>query len=99
MSQLTVKEFQVLEAIDNSDYGCYLTDAVWTWDVVDNAPMSAKAVAGVIGSLVKKGLVEVSSIDNMILEGKLTDEDTIAMTEAGAQAYLQATGSTSVKLV
>lgn len=52
---LTDSEKQVLEGINNSDYGDQLGDPIWSWSI--NCKITGKERSGVCGSLAKKGLV------------------------------------------
>lgn len=74
---LTEKEVQVLQAIDGSEFGNYLSDDVWTWSVTDAVAFDSR---GVISSLVKKGFVRA--------DGRGRDM-TIGMTYEGYRAYIQ----------
>lgn len=72
-TQLTELEKQVLEGINNSDYGDELGSQIWAWSC--KCPIAeTKQISGVISSLVKKGLVEGQD------EG---DDATIWLTELG----------------
>jgi hypothetical protein len=86
--KITVSELKVLEALDASEYGDVLTDPVWTFSVTEECGIASASVAGVVSSLVKKGLVWA---------GGTSRDATLQMTEAGAAAYLDATGGTSRK--
>lgn len=58
MTNLTASEIEVLEAINNSDYGSELGDPIWSWDIADNCPnLVGKQISGVVSSLSQKGLV------------------------------------------
>lgn len=87
---LTQSELAVLSAIDASEYGDSLTDAVWTFTIADHSGLKPRSIPGVIASLNKKGLT--TSID----DGK---DSCIQMTRAGVRAYLAAVGSAARKLV
>jgi hypothetical protein len=85
MTNITKNELEVLTAIDQSCYGEWLQDDVWTWDVADSVSVSGKAFSGVVSSLVQKGLVYV---------GGSGEDASIGMTDAGAAAYVNAVGRT-----
>jgi predicted transcriptional regulator len=78
--KLTPNEVRVLQAIDASEYGDFLQDAVWTFSVTQECGVAAGSVAGVVSSLVKKGLLKASS------EGA---DATLRMTDSGAQTYVK----------
>ena len=88
MTNLTEKESAVLKAIDGSEYGDELTDAIWSWSLWDNIDKevvpNATSIGGIVSSLVKKGLVYVTD------EG--TEEAAIEMTEAAAELLIEKVG-------
>ena len=83
MTNLTMLELAVLKALDDSEYGDALTDGVWTFSVQDHMPagVPARSLGGIVASLTKKGCVVACD------HGR---DAYIAMTNAGAQAYLAA---------
>lgn len=87
--KLTDKEFKVLKAIDASEYGEYLVDAIWSFSVTRHADLPKRTVPGVCASLSKKGLVRCGNVGG--------EMDTIEMTEAGIEAFLKRNGGTSRK--
>lgn len=86
-SKLTPNQFAVLSAIDTSEYGCDLGDAVWTFTIADNCGLSSRSIPGTIGSLIRKGFVKSCG----------GPEANIHMTEAGELAYIAANGGVSKK--
>jgi hypothetical protein len=92
--KLTQKELAALTAIDASEYGSLLTDAVWSFTIADNIPNSAgiarRAVPGIVASLQKKGYTRSGFSDG---------ERTVEMTAAGAQAYTDAIGKRARKAI
>ncbi len=84
---LTEFEFQVLEAIDKSEYGDYLTDMVWQFSVSERIQgLSKTQFPGVVSSLVKKGLA-----NSQDYEGRGRPNDfMIGMTDLGATWYTKA---------
>jgi len=85
--KLTTKELILLKAIDASEYGDRLLDSVWTFTITDNSDLNPRSVPGIIASLLKKGLVITGG------STRSNDDDyNIAMTEAGAKAYLAVVG-------
>jgi DNA-binding MarR family transcriptional regulator len=84
--KLTPKQLALLTAIDNSEYGDQLCDAVWTFSISDNSDLAPKSVPGIIASLIQKGLVLSGG------DGTDQDEYFVHMTEAGAAAYLAVVG-------
>jgi hypothetical protein len=88
---LTAFEIAVLRAIDNSEYGEYLLNAVWTFTVADNMQPdgpTGRQLSGVISSLVQKGVVDVQDYD---------DDSIIGLTRKGADAYIAAVGAANVR--
>ncbi len=90
MTNLTNLELQVLECIDQSEYGDTLRDDIWFWaaDMAADIGISAKALGGVVTSLQEKGFVRVNIVT--AAERRRGDESTICMTEAGMNAYVAA---------
>jgi DNA-binding MarR family transcriptional regulator len=90
MTNLTTLELQVLEAIDQSEYGDNLCDAIWFWagDMAADLGITAKAVGGVVTSLQEKGFVHVYIATAR--ERRMGEDSTINMTEAGIKAYVAA---------
>ena len=87
MARLTENEFKVLRAIDLSEYGDSIRDAVWTWSMSDYSGMKGKEISGVVSSLVQKGYVYTSD------SGR---DASIEMTAAGVAAYVAAAPKGSV---
>jgi len=86
---ITKMELAVLKAIDWSEYGSYLNDAVWFFSVRDHVEgVEPASLGGVIASLSKKGLVRVEGCD-------VDEDDIIYMTKQGAIEYLQTVGDTN----
>lgn len=80
---LTAFEYEVLFAIDQSEYGDEIHSRVWTFTIADHAPsIKGKQISGAVSSLVKKGYVTVC--------GDGEDQE-IGMTEAGVKAYVHDT--------
>lgn len=92
MKNLTDKELEVLKAIDNDCYGDNILDAVWTWSVADSLSMAAASFPGVVASLSKKGFV-TSYHD---VHAGAEDDSTLAMTEAGFDAYVAEVGRKNI---
>lgn len=88
---ITPNELAVLKAIDDSCYGDYLTDAIWTWDISDGCGLKKSSFSGVVSSLTKKGLVYSGD------EG--TEDATIEMTSEGANYYIELVGKDNVNKV
>jgi hypothetical protein len=84
---LTEKEVKVLKAIDESEYGDGLLDDVWSFTIADNSDLIPASIGGIVGSLVKKGLV---------VGDTSYDDDYLGMTEAGVEAYVNAVGIENV---
>lgn len=83
-STVTEKERQMLQASIDDCFGDAsqetdeeICNAPWTFSVIDTSEMSSAVGRGVISSLVKKGLIEVSNPD--------TEDSSITMTELGRQ--------------
>lgn len=92
MAALTVKELAVLQAIDDSEYGDLLTDAVWTFSIADNVALNivpVKGIPGVVASLNKKGF---------LVSVKDSDGDCVYLTDAGVKAFLETNGSSKKRL-
>lgn len=92
--RLTANEHAVLVAIDNSEYGDLLTDAVWTFTLADN--MSAcgptgNALSGTVSSLSQKGFLETYKCSGSTdWQGfKNNDDSTVTITAAGVEALLE----------
>jgi len=86
--KLTANEFKVLRAIDMSEYGDSLLDAIWSWSIADNSDLNATSIGGIVTSLKRKGLVE----------GGGTHKDaSIGMTLLGAIEYRSRNGGKSIK--
>ena len=79
MINITENEFKVLRAIDESEYGNMLTDAVWSWSITAHCPLPARCIGGVVSSLRKKGLVYCGDVG--------TEDAATGMTDAGAERY------------
>lgn len=83
--KLTKFELAVLTAIDNSEYGEYLLDEIWSFSVTQNMPEDGpkgRSISGVVSSLSKKGLVHCGGTWGQ-------DMATIGMTEAGVKLYVE----------
>lgn len=81
--QLTDNEKAVMRALANNHYGTD-GDGVWSWAVNESATPSGiegKALSGVVGSLVKKGLISSEEYER--------NEWVIWMKPAGAE-YIKA---------
>lgn len=91
---LTDKEFEVLFAIDASEYGDRLQDSVWAFTIADHAPsITGKSISGAVASLAKKGYVWTNGTGS---------EQEIGITDAGVTAYLNdlyLAGNTAKKAV
>jgi translation initiation factor 6 (eIF-6) len=81
MIKLTQNELEALRAIDKSEYGEHLQDAVWSFTIVDNSSLKTRSVPGIVASLNKKGLV----VSSMYEEGQATVE----MTDLGVKTYTE----------
>ena len=79
MINVTENEFKVLRAIDESEYGDVLVDAVWSWSITDHTDLPARSIGGIVSSLRKKGLVYCGDVG--------TEDAATGMTEAGAERY------------
>jgi hypothetical protein len=88
MTNLTRMEKLVLTAIDNSDFGYSLQDAVWTFSLEGCVPKAS--LGGVVSSLSKKGLI--LSLD---IYGE--DEATVEMTKTGVDIYISEVNATPEK--
>ncbi len=63
---LTENEIAVLIALNNNHYGDHGSRVIWDWAVNDSfkpTTLTGKSLAGVIGSLAKKGLVSCAEYD------------------------------------
>ena len=91
MTTLTEKELAVLKAIDMSEYGDNIMDAIWTWSVADNMDRDIIAndssLGGIIASLTKKGFVW-SCEDG--------EDSSIEFTEDGFNAYIAEVGRENI---
>ncbi len=89
MLNITSKELAVLKAIDDSEYGDYLTDGIWTWSVSDNINSNIKrsSISGIISSLVKKDLVYSDDCN---------EDSTIKITAKGQELYINTIGKDNV---
>jgi hypothetical protein len=85
--KLTTNELKVLTAIDNSEYGDRLQDAVWTFSVTDNSDLNPRSVPGIIASLLKKDLVVTGG------NGTQDNEYHISITDMGVIVYLETIGA------
>ena len=91
--KLTPNEFAVLRAIDDSEFGDGLMDAIWTFSIADNVylnsygDMPKSSIPGIVASLNKKGYL----VSQKGERGE-RDSDGVYMTEAGADAYIEANG-------
>jgi len=84
-TKLTDKELAVLTAIDASEYGDNICDAVWAWSIAQNCPtLPATSIGGIVASLQKKKLVTTSDVG--------TRDAATAMTDEGARMYAAAVG-------
>jgi DNA-binding MarR family transcriptional regulator len=90
LTKLTTKELAVLRALDSSEYGSFLTDAVWSFTIADNSDLTPKSIPGICASLQKKGYTR---------HGESDGQKTIEMTKEGALAYIAANGGGSHKHV
>ena len=91
MTKLTQNEVAVLKGIDQSEYGEFLVDAVWTFSCTQHSGLKARSVPPVIASLLKKGMVTTAG------NGTEQTPYEIQMTKAGIEAYITAVGKISVK--
>lgn len=89
MINITENEFKVLRAIDESEYGNMLTDAVWSWSITDHCSLPARSIGGVVSSLRKKGLVYCGDVG--------TEDAATGMTDAGAERYAHICAMRSLK--
>lgn len=91
---LTTNEHFVLNAIDKSEYGDCLTDAVWTFTLADNMAdhgPTGNALSGTVSSLVQKGyLIARDCKPSSDMNGNWNNDDsTVEITEAGVYALLE----------
>ena len=86
-NNLTSNEFEVLKAIDNSEYGDHLCDSVWV-STIYCATIKGKTISGTISSLCKKGFVWIN--------GKGSEKE-IGIKKIGVEEYLKANGGISSK--
>lgn len=86
---ITAKELEAMKAVDWSEYGDHITDAVWSWSVHENMDMDVKARGGVLASLSKKGVLHVDNSGDI-------DEDCIYFTEMGAKLFIEMVGAENV---
>ena len=91
---LTANEHAVLVAIDASEYGDILTNAVWTFTLADNMAAcgpTGKALSGTVSSLSQKGYLNVYQCRPSRDErGRANNDDsTVQITEAGVAALLE----------
>jgi len=87
-TNLTTKELALLSAIDNSEYGDSLSDAVWTFSIeytIDG--VDKPSLGGIFSSLVKKGLIGTQE------DG---DDSVVWMTDKGIEQYVAAVGEGNV---
>lgn len=89
---ITQNELAILKAIDDSEYGDSLRDPVWMFSASNRCGLEGKVISGTVASLVKKGYVQVSEYH---YTGK--DSNTIVMTYAGIQAYIEITNGATKK--
>lgn len=76
---LTELEKEVLEGINNSEYGSELGDQIWSWSI--NCSISGtKTISGVVSSLSKKDLV-ISNEDG--------SDSTVSLTKYGIEICKQ----------
>jgi hypothetical protein len=90
MINITEMETTVLLAIDNSEYGNFLGDMVWTFSLEGSVPK--KSLGGVLGSLSKKGLVDVNDWDD---DGGAV----VNMTDLGMEVYTAQINQTPTKTI
>jgi len=82
--KITDNELAVLTAIDASEYGDNIHDAIWAWSIAQNCPLKATSIGGIVASLQKKGLVTTTDVG--------TRDAATAMTELGAREYVARVG-------
>lgn len=86
MTTITTLEFAVLRAIDNSEYGDFITDQVWMFSVTDNLDRDIvpdiTSFPGIVSSLKKKRLVGSCEYRG--------EDPGIWMTDAGVETYAAA---------
>ena len=87
---LTDLEFAALRAVDLSEYGYDLTDAVWTFTIADNIPVKVenRQISGIVSSLVQKGWMN---------SGGWGNEAVVEITDEGAKVYLAACAAQDIK--
>lgn len=89
-ARLTANELAVLTAIDASEYGDQITDAIWAWSVADHCKLTGKTISGTVSSLQKKGLTK---------SGDSGRDATICMTDEGVRVYAAAVGAARRKWI
>ena len=87
--RLTQNELEVLKAIDSSEYGDNLNDPVWSFTIADNSKLEKTSIPGICSSLSKKGLVSCTEYEE--------NQNTIAITKKGIEAYVAAVGKENIK--
>jgi|TARA_R110001606_G_scaffold151568_2_gene292072 hypothetical protein len=86
---LTENELEVLKAIDNSEYGDFLTDDIYAWSIADNIQnVTIGSVAGIVSSLNKKGL---------IVSRGTGDDAGVRITNEGVKVYVDKVGEVNVR--
>ena len=86
---LTENELEVLKAIDNSEYGDFLTDDIYAWSIADNIQhVNTGSIAGIVSSLNKKGLV---------VSRGLGDDAGVRITNDGVKVYVEEVGEVNVR--
>lgn len=83
---LTSNELTVLKAFDDSEYGDYLTDPIWTFSIT--CSIEGKALSGVFSSLTKKGYIDSDGSG---------DEAVSWMTKEGVDTFVKAVGEDTVQ--
>ena len=73
---ITPNELEVINAINDSEYGDLITDEIWTWSIADNVKtLKGKEISVTVSSLLKKDLVHSYGWG---------EEAVVYLTEAGA---------------
>lgn len=90
--ELTTREKLILNAMRTNEYSDLLeSDSEWTFTVIDNSGLTEKVARGVLSSLVKKGLIEVSQ-DLPLTSKNGGDISHINFTQLGKALFINSDG-------
>lgn len=91
MMNLTVMEVKIINAMRNNEYNDAIKDngacGAWSFAAIDNSGIPANQARGVISSLVKKGLVDITPADK-----SSHSPEVISFTQAGVRLFDNADG-------